>query len=197
MHLTTRFLYLLSHILNDDRQFVCAYMRMCVCKNVCRGTKLTEHVENLLYIASFLTSGIEFTITICTSPSFSETVVRLIIHFLFGFDTGEILLSFTYILSALNDNRTKAMLYKAKGSKETCRSLTHHNNLLAIAHIRVFCHGICKVCRFLINVCTNGEVDIDLTLTRINATTDNTNSLDGTCINTFLFGNIIDDKRRV
>ena len=89
------------------------------------------------------------------------------------------------------------MLNKTKGSKEACRSLTYHNNLLAFAHIWVFRYGICKVCRFLINVCTHGKVDIYLTLTRINATTNNTNSLDCTCINSFLFGYIIDDKRRV
>ena len=87
------------------------------------------------------------------------------------------------------------MLYKTKGSKKSGRTFTNHDNRLAIAHIWIFCHSICKVGRFLIYVCTHGEINIDLTLTSVYATTNYTNSLNGTYINALLFRDMIDDKR--
>ena len=112
MHLTTRLLDLLSHILDDERQLVCTYMRMCIGKDIGGGTKLTEDIQNLLYITTFLASGIEFAITICTSSTLAKTVVRLIIHLLLGFDTCKVFLTLTHILTSFYNNRTKTMLYK-------------------------------------------------------------------------------------
>ena len=112
MHLTTRFLNLLSHILYDDREFIGAYMRMCIGKDIGRGSKLAENIQNLLNIATLLASGIEFAVTIRTSSTFAETIVGFIIHLLLGFDTCKVFLTLTHILTSLYDNRTKTMLYK-------------------------------------------------------------------------------------
>lgn len=62
VHFTSTTQDSVSHILYDAWQLVCAYVRMGIYQDGGRCAMLTEHVEDLLYIASLLATGVELTI---------------------------------------------------------------------------------------------------------------------------------------
>ena len=81
-------------------------MRMSIRKDIRRRTVLTEHMEDFLTIAPFLTTGIQLTVRIGTSATLSEAIVTLSIHLLRLGNHREVFLTFMDILTTLQDNRT-------------------------------------------------------------------------------------------
>ena len=62
VHFTSTTQDSVSHILYDAWQLVCAYVRMGIYQDGGRCAMLTEHVEDLLHIASLLAASVELTI---------------------------------------------------------------------------------------------------------------------------------------
>ena len=82
MHLTTFINNGIAHVLDDLGQTVGTYMGMGIGKDGRRGTVLSEHIENLIRIATLLAARVEFAVAICTSAALAKAVVALIIHLL-------------------------------------------------------------------------------------------------------------------
>ena len=108
MHLTTTSDNGVAHVLDDARQLVGTDMRMGVGEDVRRGAMLTEHLENLLDVATLLAAGIELAIAIGTGTSLSKTVVALTIHLLSLGDECQVLLALMDILATLQHNGPQA-----------------------------------------------------------------------------------------
>ena len=73
---------------------------------------LTEHIEDLVYIASFLAPCIELAIRVGTSPTLTKTVVALCIHLLGLGDVGQIFLTLMHVLSSLQHDGSQAQFYQ-------------------------------------------------------------------------------------
>ena len=97
-----------AHVLDDARQLVGADMRMGIRQDVRRGAMLTEHMENLLDVATLLAAGIELAIAIGTGTSLSKTVVALTIHLLGLGDECQVLLALMDILATLQHDGPQA-----------------------------------------------------------------------------------------
>ena len=75
MHLSTTSDDGLAHILNDTWQFVGTNMRMCIGKNACACSMLTEHIQDFVHATTFLTTCVELTIGIGSCSTLTKAVV--------------------------------------------------------------------------------------------------------------------------
>lgn len=106
MHLSTTLDNRIPHILNDTREFVCPNVRMGIGQYSRRSSVLTEYIQYLVYISSFLATGVKFSIRIGSCASFAKTIVRFRIYGMFSADLCQIFFPFAHIFSSFYDNRT-------------------------------------------------------------------------------------------
>ena len=179
-----------AHRLYDLRQTVCADMGMSICQNSRRGTVLTKHIQNLVCITPFLTSGIELTVRIGTSPTLTKTIVALCIHLLRLGDVGQILLTVMHILASFQNYRTQAEFYQAQGCEEASRACSHDNHLRFPFHIGVFCPDKFIIMRLLVHIHPHLQVHINLSLTRVDTPFENPDAIDSPHVNTLFVSQI-------
>ena len=156
-----------AHILYDLRQTVCAYVGMCIGKNGRGGSMLTEHVENLLYIATFLRAGIEFTVGIGTCPTLAETIVTLRIHLLRPADVCQIALTLMNILSTLQNDRTKPKLNQSESGKQSTGACADDDDLRLATNVRILRMEILIISGWLVDVYAHFKIDEDSALAGI------------------------------
>ena len=179
-----------AHRLYDLRQTVCADMGMGICQNSRRGTMLAKHIQNLVCITPFLTSGIELTVRIGTSPTLTKTIVALCIHLLRLGDVGQILLTVMHILASFQNYRTQAEFYQAQGCEEASRACSHDNHLRLSFHIGVYCPNKFIIMRLFVHIHPHLQVHIDLSLARVDTPFKNPNTIDGSHVNTLFVSQI-------
>ena len=169
MHLTATLENGIAHILDDTRQLIGTDMRMGISQDIRIGSMLTEHIQYLIHTTTLLAAGIEFAVAIGTCATLTKTVVALAIHLLGLGDIAEVFLALTHILATLQHHRSVTQFDEFEGSKETARSLSHHDDTRLTAHVGIFRMDILVVLRKLIDIGTHLEIDKDGALAGIDA----------------------------
>ena len=167
----------ITYILNDARQSIGANMGMGIGENCSLCTVLTEDIEDLLYTTTFLGTGIEFAVGICPCTALAKTIVALGIHEMFTRNTSNVFLAVVDILATFDHNGSQSQFYQAQSSKESTGSCTNDNDLLPVFDIWIINTLEGLFTHRLIHPATNGQIYHDLTLTSINASTNDTHAL--------------------
>ena len=168
MHLTATSDDRIAHVLYYLRQPVSADVGVCIGKNSSRSPMLTEHVQNLLNVASLLRTGVEFSVGVGTCPTLTKAVVALFVHLLRTSYIGHVFFSFVHILSPFQHDGAEAQFNQSEGSKESAWACTHDDDLPTVAHIGIVHMLIFVIGRQFVHIDTHLQVHIDGTLTGIN-----------------------------
>ena len=151
---------------------------------------LTEHIQYLIHATTFLAAGIKFAVTIGTCTTLTKTVVALAIHLLGLGDITEVFLALTHILATLQNHRSVTQFDEFEGSKETARSLSHHDDTRLTAHVGIFRMDILIVLRKLIDIGTHLEIDKDGALAGIDASLEYSHLVECSHIQPLFLGEI-------
>ena len=144
-------------------------MRMRIGQDSCRCTVLTEHVQYLVGITTFLRSGVQLSIAICTGTTLAKTVVALCVHLLRTAYVGQVFLSVVHVLTALQHYRAQSQFYQSQCGKQSARSGAYHYHLWFALHVRILSVLVFIILRLLVHICTNLKVYVYLSLSGVNA----------------------------
>ena len=126
----------LAHRADDARQFVTTDMRMCLVEDIIFGSKMMEEFHHALHIATFLATGVEFTIRESTSATFAKAVVGLGVKSLVAVECSDVFFTLGYLFSALVDDGFDAMLNQGQCRKQSCRTCAYDiDRMLGIMHV--------------------------------------------------------------
>ena len=165
-----------THVLDDARQLIGTDMRMGIGQDGRRGTMLTEHVQNLLYRAALLGTGVQLAVAISTCPTLAEAVVALGVHLLRLRDLRQVFLALVNILATLQHNGAKAQLYQPEGSKQSTGTCPHDDDLRTVRHVGIDRRHILVLLGLFVDVGTHLQVDIDGALAGIDAAAQDADS---------------------
>lgn len=98
-----------------------------------------------------------------------------------------------HVLATLHHDGTHTEFYQPQRSKESGRTLTHHNGMGLVRHIGIMCGDIGFVFGHLVDVHPHLEIDVDGTLTGIDGPFEHTHMAHRTGINALLVCQIADD----
>ena len=105
VHFATTLKNRVAHVFYHPRQLVSAYVRMGIGKYRRRSAVLAEHVEYLLRVAALLRACIQLTVRVGSCPTFTETVVALLVHLLGLGDKRQVQFALTHVLATLQHHR--------------------------------------------------------------------------------------------
>ena len=149
---------------------------MGVCQNIRRSTVLAEDVKNLLYRATFLRASVQLTVRVGSCPTLTKAVVTLRINLLSLSNLRQVLLTFTDIFATFYDDGTQTQFNEPKGSEQSTRTGSHHNDLRTTCNIRIIRPLEFVLLGLLVDVTSHFQIDEDSPLTRIDATLQHTHS---------------------
>ena len=154
---------------------------------------LAKHVENLLHRPTFLRTGVELPIRVCSCPTLAKAVVALAVHLLCLGDQGEVLLTLVHVLAAFQHDGSATQLDESQGCKQSAGTSTHHNRLLSVAHVGIAGMNILVVFRHLVLIHTHGEVDEDGSLAGVDASLQYPHMVDALPADAFLLADVVGD----
>ena len=117
MHLAATCYYALAHILYHTRQFVGTDVWMSIYKDILLCSVLMKNVQNTVYIASFLASGVEFAIGISTGATLAEAVVAIAIHHSLASYFCKVGCTVFHVLASFEHYGLYAEFYQAQSGK--------------------------------------------------------------------------------
>ena len=116
-----------ADILDDRRQFIGAYMRMCLIEHRIGCTEEMEKFHHSLHVSPFLGAGEEFAIRERTCPTFAEAVVRLRVKSFVAVEECDVFLAFADLFAPFIDDGFDAVLQEREGRKESCGACSDDN----------------------------------------------------------------------
>ena len=158
-----------AYVLYHTRKTVGTYMWMSIYENIRCSSMLAKHTQDLFNRTSFLRSCVKLTIRVSPCPTLAKRVIALGIYYMFTRNQGQVTLAFVHILAALHYNWPQTKFYESQGCKQTSRTGTHDHHLRTVLDVGVVHRVESSLLHGFVNPQTQAEVDIHLTLARIDA----------------------------